>query len=217
MLPLLRKIHNALNGTRRLDFIAPLALRLFLAPVMISAGYNKAVAFEGTVAWFGNPDWGLGLPAPALLAFMATATELLGGILLLLGLLTRYVSIPLMFTMLVAMATVHWENGWFAIAPGNPDTSMALPLAKAGFPGASASLENSVEVGERISRSRAILREHGHYDWLTAKGNFVVLNNGIEFAMTYFIMLLVLFFVGAGRYVSLDYWIERRLVTPQTV
>jgi putative oxidoreductase len=38
-----------------------------------------------------------------------------------------------------------------------------------------------------------------------------VLNNGIEFAATYFIMLLALFFIGAGRYVSLDYWIARRL------
>ena len=38
----------------------------------------------------------------------------------------------------------------------------------------------------------------------------MVLNNGIEFAATYFIMLLVLFFNGAGRLVSLDYWIARR-------
>jgi putative oxidoreductase len=37
-----------------------------------------------------------------------------------------------------------------------------------------------------------------------------VLNNGIEFAATYFIMLLVLFFTGAGNYLSLDFWIARR-------
>ena len=37
----------------------------------------------------------------------------------------------------------------------------------------------------------------------------MVLNNGIEFAATYFIMLLVLFFTGAGNYISLDYWIAR--------
>ncbi|MGB5096622.1 MAG: hypothetical protein WBN82_01805 [Porticoccaceae bacterium] len=45
---------------------------------------------------------------------------------------------------------------------------------------------------------------------LAEKGNFVVLNNGIEFAATYFIMLLSLFFSGGGRYVSLDYWLARR-------
>lgn len=217
MFSLFLRIHQTLNVSRAFDFLAPLALRLFLAPVMISAGYNKAMSFESTVAWFGNPDWGLGLPAPALLAFLATATELAGGVLLILGLFTRYISIPLMFTMLVAMATVHWEHGWFAIAPGNPDTSMAAPLAKIGLPGAQNSLENSVEVGERVSRARGILKEHGHYGWLSEKGPFVVLNNGIEFAMTYFIMLLVLFFQGAGRYFSLDYWIARRLLQSETV
>ena len=102
---LLFSIHDVLNRTRSLDFLAPMALRLYLAPVMISAGYNKAVSFDSTVAWFGNQEWGLGLPLPALLAFLATATELLGGVLLLLGLLTRYITLPLMFTMLVAMAT----------------------------------------------------------------------------------------------------------------
>ena len=105
------RCHAALNHTRIADFLAPLALRLFLAPVMFSAGYNKAMSFESTVSWFGNSEWGLGLPFPALLAFLATATELVGGVLLLLGLFTRYISIPLMFTMLVAIGTVHWENG----------------------------------------------------------------------------------------------------------
>jgi len=37
-------------------------------------------------------------------------------------------------------------------------------------------------------------------------GGFVILNNGIEFSATYFIMLLALFFIGAGNYVSADYW-----------
>ena len=48
--------------------------------------------------------------------------------------------------------------------------------------------------GERLSKARALLREHGQYDWLTAKGGYVVLNNGIEFGVTYLVMLLVLFF-----------------------
>lgn len=46
--------------------------------------------------------------------------------------------------------------------------------------------------------------EHGNYDWLTSSGSVVILNNGIEFAATYFVMLLALFFMGGGRYVSLD-------------
>lgn len=198
-----------LDRSRRLDFLAPLALRLYLAPVFVSAGLNKALAFDATVAWFGNPDWGLGLPFPWLLALMATATELVGGVFLLIGFATRWISVPLMITMLVAIFTVHWDNGWFAIAPSDPTTSTARPLAELGLPAAQASLENSAQVGERLSKAKALLREHGHYDWLTAKGGYVVLNNGIEFGVTYLVMLLVLFFQGAGRYVSIDYWIAR--------
>ena len=58
--------------------------------------------------------------------------------------------------------------------------------------------------------AKEILKEHGNYDWLTENGSFVVLNNGIEFAATYFIMLLALFFIGGGRYVSVDYWIKEK-------
>ena len=34
-------------------------------------------------------------------------------------------------------------------------------------------------------------------------------SNGIEMAVTYSIMLLILLFSGGGRYFSLDYWITR--------
>ena len=205
------RLHAMLNHTRTLDFLAPLALRLFLGPVFIAAGLTKASSFSSTVAWFGNPEWGLGLPFPWVMALLATSTELIGGFLLLFGLATRYIAIPLMFTMIVAIFSVHWQHGWFAIAPSNPETSMAKPLAAVAFPGAEESLANSEEVGKRLNAARSILREHGNYAWLSGKGNFVVLNNGIEFAVTYFIMLLSLFFTGAGRWVSADYWIDRRL------
>lgn len=201
------RLHGWLNMTRRLDFLAPLLFRLFLGPVFISAGLNKLMAWENTVDWFGNADWGLGLPLPGLMAFLAISAELIGGILLILGLATRYIAIPLMITMLVAAFSVHWENGWFAIAPSDPSTSMAKPLAAVGIPGAQASLANSQEVSRRLTAARSLLREHGNYSWLTGRGSFVVLNNGIEFAAIYFIMLLSLFFTGAGRYASLDYWL----------
>lgn len=208
---LLARSRGILDRSRSIDFLAPLFLRLFLAPIFIAAGLSKMMAFESTVSWFGNPDWGLGLPFPWLMAFLATSTELVGGFLLLFGLATRLIAIPLMFTMLVAIFTVHWEEGWFAIAPSDPSTSMAAPLAAVGFPGAEASLANSEEVGTRLSAARSLLREHGNYSWLTEKGSLVVLNNGIEFGATYFIMLLALFFSGPGRFVSVDYWIGRWL------
>lgn len=204
------KLQGFLNKTPHLDFVAPLGFRLYLAPIFLAAGLTKFAAFEDTVNWFGNPDWGLGLPFPALLAFLATATEIVGAIALLLGLAVRWIAGPLMVTMLVAAVSVHWDNGWFAVAPSNPSTSMAAVLAPVGFPGAEDSLRNSAEVGERLNRIRVLLREHGNYQWLTDKGNIVILNNGIEFAVTYFLMLLSLFFTGGGRFMSLDYWLGRR-------
>jgi len=68
-----------------------------------------------------------------------------------------------------------------------------------------------MEAVERLQRAREILREHGDYGYLTEHGSLVMLNNGIEFAATYFIMLLSLFFTGAGRYVSIDYWLRLRI------
>jgi uncharacterized membrane protein YphA (DoxX/SURF4 family) len=201
------RIYNGLFGfLNRLDWLGPLAFRLYLSPIFVAAGLHKFHNFDDMVAWFGNAEWGLGLPAPEIMVFLAASTELVGGLALLLGFAVRWFAIPLLATMLVAALSVHWEHGWFAIAPGNPDTSTASVLAQVGFPGAEESLENSVEVGKRVARARQILSEHGNYDWLTASGNFVVLNNGIEFAATYFVMLLSLLFTGAGRYFSLDYW-----------
>lgn len=176
------------------DFLAPLALRLYLVPVFWMAGSGKLNNMESTIAWFGNPDWGLGLPLPALLAWLATLTEAVGAILLLIGFGVRWISIPLMVTMLVAGLTVHWQNGWLAIATGS---------------GLFAT-DRTVEAVERLDRAKSILQEHGNYGWLTEHGNFVVLNNGIEFAATYFIMLLALLYLGSGK-AGLDYWLNRRL------
>ena len=185
---------KSLNASRLFDGLAPLALRLYLAPVLMQAGYNKLAHFEDTVAWFANPDWGLGLPMPTLMAALAAGTEFFGAILLLLGLATRLISIPLMITMLVAAFTVHWPNGWLAIADGSSW------LAN----------ERVLEAGDKLDKAKSLLHQYGNYDWLTSSGNLVVLNNGIEFAVTYFIMLLALLSLGGGRYTSLDYVIAKR-------
>lgn len=88
--------------------------------------------------------------------------------------------------------TVHWQNGWLAIAEGG---------------GSLFATERTIGAIERLDRTKDILREHGNYDWLTENGSLVILNNGIEFAATYLIMLLTLFFIGGGRYLSLDHWL----------
>ena len=202
MLKLLNRLQDVLDAFRAVDFLAPLALRLYLAPVFWVAGVEKVTGFDNIVAWFGNPEWGLGLPTPWLMAFLATATEVLGAVLLLIGFAVRWISVPLMVTMGVAAATVHWEHGWQAIA----SSKAAFASAHLG----PLQLEDASGAVDRLERARSILQEHGNYDWLTEAGSVVVLNNGIEWAATYFVMLLALFFLGSGRYLSVDYWLARQ-------
>lgn len=174
------------------DGIAALALRLYLVPIFWMAGTNKLAHFQQTVEWFGNTDWGLGLPFPVLLATLATSAEIKGAILLAVGLLTRVISIPLIITMLVAIVTVHLPNGWQAIADPNAPFASAQVIAS----------------NEKLEKARQILETYGNYDWLTSSGSFVILNNGIEFAVTYLVMLLALLILGGGRYLSLDYRVK---------
>ena len=183
-----------LDRTRQADFLAPLLLRLYLVPIFWMAGTQKYNSFSDTAEWFGNTDWGLGLPFPTLMAFLATSTELVGAIMLLFGFGVRWVSIPLMITMIVAAVTTHAANGWLAISAGSGIFAT----------------ERSIEAIERLDKAKEILGQHGNYEWLTEHGSLVMLNNGIEFAATYFIMLLTLFFIGSGKYTSVDYWINQK-------
>lgn len=185
---------RVLDKLKCADFIAPLLLRLYLVPVLWMAGSKKFANFSDTAAWFGDDQWGLGLPLPYLLVFLVALIEVLGSVFLLIGFGVRLISIPLMIVMAVAGVMVHLKNGWLAIATGS---------------GLFAT-DRTIGAVERLELAKSILQQYGNYDWLTENGAFVVLNNGVEFAATYFIMLLVLFFIGAGRYVSIDYWLAAK-------
>lgn len=179
-------LHKLLMKTQAFDFIAPLAIRLYLVPVFWMAGTNKLSNIEATANWFGNPEWGLGLPMPTLMAYLASITEVTGAVCLLLGLGVRYISLPLMVTMLMAIFFVHFDNGWLAIA------------------------SREYESVARLNNFLAWLKETHpeHHTYITELGKPVILNNGVEFAVTYLIMLISLFFSGAGKYVSVDYWLS---------
>ena len=175
------------------DFIAPLLLRLYLVPVFWMAGTMKLGSMESTIEWFGNPDWGLGLPLPFLMAWIATLTEVVGAVCLFFGFATRWISIPLIITMVVAAVTVHLPNGWLAIAEG----------------GGLFASERTMGAIQRLDRAKEILQDNANYSWLTENGSLVILNNGIEFAATYTIMLVALLYVGAGK-LSIDHLIAKR-------
>ena len=156
----MQSINNLFNQfvdkLKSIEWLGPLALRLYLAPIFIGVGAHKFAHFDDMVAWFGNPDWGLGLPAPTIMVFLAASAELFGGLALLFGLATRLVVLPLMITMIVAAGTAHWGNGWFAIAPSDPETSTAKVLAAVGIPAAEQSLQNSLEVSLRLSAAKSL-------------------------------------------------------------
>ena len=199
-------ISNHLGG------VVSIALRLILGPVLIGAGWEKISGDN----WFSQDL----LPFPfnvipvELSWFLASWTEFIGGICLLLGLATRLWAIPLAVTMLVAAGSVHWDNGWPAVAPSNP-AQICVPDTEAH---AQSNVlqryikcynvnERTIEASKRLSRAKSILREHGNYSYLNGSGSIVKLNNGIEFAMMYFAMLMALLIIGGGRYFSLDYYL----------
>ena len=101
---MIQKIISLMSSLRDLP---PLIFRLILAYGFYEPAMNKLNNFDSIVKWFGED---LGLPFPALQAFMAITTEVSGVILLTLGLATRFISIPMMVVMVVAIQTVHLAN-----------------------------------------------------------------------------------------------------------
>jgi putative oxidoreductase len=84
-----------------------LAARVLMALLFIPAGWGKLGAgFAGTAAYVAS----VGLPAPQLLAGAGLAIEVLGGVLLLIGLFTRWSALALAIFTLVAAFFFH--NFW---------------------------------------------------------------------------------------------------------
>ena len=97
-----------------------LFLRLILAYGFYEPMMSKWADMGAVAKWFGED---LGLPFPLLNAYMAASTEALGVVLLTLGLGVRFISLPLMVVMIVAITTVHIGNGFSA-----GDNGFEIPL-----------------------------------------------------------------------------------------
>ena len=85
-----------------------LLLRLILAYTFFAPAMMKWSDIASVAEWFEY----MGIPFPTLNAYMAAGTEMAGVVLLTLGLLTRFISVPLIVIMFVAIATVHGQNGF---------------------------------------------------------------------------------------------------------
>lgn len=106
--------------------LAPLALRLGLAVVFVDHGYSKLTG--GPAEQFGGMLTGLGVAAPELMAWLVTIAELVGGLMLLAGLATRLVTLPLIATLIGAIVLVKADLE--IIAPsGAPMPGAELDIA----------------------------------------------------------------------------------------
>lgn len=96
------------------DF-APLALRLPIGITFMAHGAQKLFGWFGGYGLEGTGQWmaSIGLTPGYLMALMAGSSEFFGGLLLIIGLLIRPTSAVLAFTMLMAIVTVHLDNGLF--------------------------------------------------------------------------------------------------------
>ena len=86
------------------------ALRVSTGIVMIVHGWMKATDYSGWVSNVGS----MGMPLPEVMAPLAIAGELGGGVGLLLGLLTPLAALGVLSTMAFAIGFVHLGNGLLA-------------------------------------------------------------------------------------------------------
>ena len=82
-----------------------LVIRLYWGVSFALTGWGKLTHLDKTAEYFASLD----LPLPKLNALAAGSTECFGGALLAVGLFARPVSVPLIFTMIVAYATADRE------------------------------------------------------------------------------------------------------------
>jgi putative oxidoreductase len=94
--------------------LSNLVLRLVLGAVFFSHGAQMALGWFGGYGFSGTMGFFTGmLHIPAPLALLVIATQFVGAIALILGLFTRLAALGIAVNMLVAVAMVHAQFGWF--------------------------------------------------------------------------------------------------------
>jgi putative oxidoreductase len=103
-------------------------LRIVTGSIFFVHGWQKLFTFgyEGTSGAFTQ----MGVPIPAVAAAVVIAVELLGGLALMLGFLTRLAALPLAIDMLAARFLVHLGSGFFV---QNNGYELVLILAAASL------------------------------------------------------------------------------------
>ena len=99
-------IHKLNDLFQKLDAPVFFLLRLVIGVVFVQSGYGKLINLDHTIEFFTS----IGIPAAQIQAPFAAATELVCGFLVLIGLYTRFASLPLIVVMMVAIRTAKWDE-----------------------------------------------------------------------------------------------------------
>jgi putative oxidoreductase len=89
-----------------LTWLAPLAVRIVVGWVFLWSGWGKLQVLPRMIDNFR--EWGI--PFPEALTPFVSGMEFLGGLFLLIGLLTRLMSVPMMVIMVVAIISAKWAD-----------------------------------------------------------------------------------------------------------
>jgi len=102
------RLYFALTETLAKPFrwLPPTLARVAVGWVFVSTGWGKLQNLDSVIEFFTE----LGIPYPQLQAPFVASTELVCGALLLVGFLTRAAAVPLIATMIVAIATAQWPQ-----------------------------------------------------------------------------------------------------------
>ena len=103
------------NITKTEQSSSALPLRLIAGIIFSAHGAQKLFAWFGGYGLDGTGQWmdSIGLSPGYLMALMAGSAEFFGGLFLIAGFLMRPTSFVLAITMVVAIFTVHIDNGLF--------------------------------------------------------------------------------------------------------
>jgi len=128
MKSLINKITTTTTG------LDTLPLRMGAGVIFAAHGAQKLFGWFGGYGLEGTAGWmtSIGLEPGLLMGTMAGSAEFFGGLLLILGLLVRPVSLMLAITMIVAIVTVHLQNGLF-MANNGYEFSLALLAVSVGL------------------------------------------------------------------------------------
>jgi putative oxidoreductase len=115
----------SLSPLARLAGLAPLAVRLIVGSIMFAHGLQK---LQGGPGNFAQGLAGMGVPLPVLMAYVVTLVEVVGGLLLIVGLLSRLSALLLTINLTVAVLLVKTGVGFLSPQGGGVGAELDLAL-----------------------------------------------------------------------------------------